>query len=485
MLSAAASLGLSLLWDADVGLSQVDKYTYAEEEYIKAGALLATGILHSGIRTETDAVIALLADYIENPSVPLRTCASVGIGIAYAGAQRYSLAEMLLPLVADENLGMEVSSLAALSVGLIYVGSCNGEAAMTILQTMMEREEAALNEKWTRYMILGLALLYLGQQDASDATIEALRAVSHPVAKQALILVEICSFAGTSNVLKVQRMLHECNDHIEGDDTFQAFAVIGIALVAMGEDVGAEMSLRQFQHLMHYGSPTIRKAVPLALGLISASNPQLGILDTLSKYSHDNDLAVALNAIFAMGLVGAGTNNARLAQMLRQLAGYYHKEPDCLFMVRIAQGLVHMGKGTLGINPFFGDRSIMCKPAVAGLLATLVAFTDAKAFILDKSHWMLYFLVTAMYPRFMITLDENLESMPVTVRVGQAVDVVGLAGKPRTISGFQTHQSPVRLGTTERAELGTEEYIPFAAVLEGFVILQKNPGYVDESKMEM
>ena len=32
------------------------------------------------------------------------------------------------------------------------------------------------------------------------------------------------------------------------------------------------------------------------LGLLSASNPQLGILDMLSKYSHDNDLQVALNA---------------------------------------------------------------------------------------------------------------------------------------------------------------------------------------------
>jgi hypothetical protein len=32
---------------------------------------------------------------------------------------------------------------------------------------------------------------------------------------------------------------------------------------------------------------------------------------------------------------------------------------------------------------------------------------------------MLYFLVTAMYPRFFITLDESLNSMPVTVRVGQ------------------------------------------------------------------
>lgn len=32
---------------------------------------------------------------------------------------------------------------------------------------------------------------------------------------------------------------------------------------------------------------------------------------------------------------------------------------------------------------------------------------------------MLYFLVPAMYPRFMITLDEELNNLPVTVRVGQ------------------------------------------------------------------
>ena len=39
--------------------------------------------------------------------------------------------------------------------------------------------------------------------------------------------------------------------------------------------------------------------------------------------------------------------------------------------------------------------------------------------ILDKCHWMLYFLVPAMYPRFLITLDEELNAIPVTVRVGQ------------------------------------------------------------------
>jgi len=395
---------------------------------------------------------------------------------------------MLLPHVGDGSVSMEIASLAALALGFVFVGSCHGEITSTILETMMERDDAQLSEKWARFMSLGLALLYLGRQDASDATLETLKAIPHAVSKQAQILVEICSFAGSSNVLKVQSMLHHCNDHVDGkkeDDTYQAFAVLGIALMAMGEDVGAEMSLRQFNHLMHYGEPVIRKTVPLALGLLSASNPQLPILDTLSRYSHDNDLAVALNAIFAMGLVGAGSNNARLAQMLRQLAGYYHKEPDCLFMVRIAQGLVHMGKGTIGLNPFFSDRTIMSRTAVAGLLATLTAFTDAKAFVLDRCHWMLYFLVTAMYPRFLITLTEELNPFAVTVRVGQAVDVVGQAGKPRTISGFQTHQTPVRLGTTERAELGTEEYVPFAHALEGFIILQKNPGWENEDKMEL
>ena len=39
--------------------------------------------------------------------------------------------------------------------------------------------------------------------------------------------------------------------------------------------------------------------------------------------------------------------------------------------------------------------------------------------VLDKYHWMLYFLVTAMYPRVLITLNEELKSFPVTVRVGQ------------------------------------------------------------------
>lgn len=37
------------------------------------------------------------------------------------------------------------------------------------------------------------------------------------------------------------------------------------------------------------------------------SNPKLNVMDTLSKFSHDNDSEVASNSVLAMGIIGAGT----------------------------------------------------------------------------------------------------------------------------------------------------------------------------------
>ncbi|KAI9596099.1 26S proteasome regulatory complex, non-ATPase subcomplex, Rpn1 subunit [Syncephalis fuscata] len=474
-LAAAASIGLVKMWDIDMGLSQIDKYLESEDSHVKAGAVLAIGILNSGVRHESDPALALLSEYVTSEDNHIRTSAVVGLGIAYAGTQREEAVDLLLPLVSDTEVAMSISSLATLAIGQVMAGSCNGELASQILETMMGREEAQLNDPFAKFMALGLALLFLGKQEESDVYIETLKAIEHPIGKQAVVLATVCSYAGTGNVLKVQEMLHTCNDHLDPEkesDTHQAFAVLGVALISMGEDVGSEMSLRAFNHLMHYGEPVIRRAVPLALGLLCASNPLVGVLDTLSKYSHDNDVDVALNAIFAMGLVGAGTNNARLAQMLRQLASYYYKEPNCLLTVRIAQGLVHMGKGTMTINPYYANRSIM----------STMAYTDAKHTILSKAHYLLYNLACAMYPRFLITLDERLNTLPVTVRVGQAVDVVGQAGRPKAITGFQTHTTPVLLAHSERAELATEEYLSLTPDLEGFVVLQKNPNYMEEEK---
>ena len=300
---------------------------------------------------------------------------------------------------------MEVMGIAALSLGMISVGACNSAVTEVLLQCIMERSETDLRDTYARFIPLGLGLNYLGRQEAAEVVIVALETIQEPFKSMAMTMVEICAYAGTGNVLKIQHLLHICSDHYEPASTesdtsskkdaaanaqkekedrekdlssCQAVAVIGIALIAMGEEIGAEMAFRSFGNLLRYCEPCIRRAVPLALGLISVSNPKLNILDTLSKFSHDADAEVAHNAIFAMGLVGAGTNNARLASMLRQLAQYHAKDPNNLFMVRISQGLTHLGKGTLTISPYHSDRQLMSPVAVAGLMATLVSFLDVK-----------------------------------------------------------------------------------------------------------
>jgi 26S proteasome regulatory subunit N1 len=51
--------------------------------------------------------------------------------------------------------------------------------------------------------------------------------------------------------------------------------------------------------------------------------------------------------------------------------------------------------------------------------------------------------------------------------------VVGQAGRPKTITGWQTQSTPVLLSHGERAELEDEQYIPLSSTLEGLVILRK------------
>lgn len=77
-------------------------------------------------------------------------------------------------------------------------------------------------------------------------------------------------------------------------------------------------------------------------------------MDLLTKLAYDTDVNVSMSAIFSLGLIGAGTNNSRLAGNLRYLASYYANNPDQLFVVRIAQGLVHMGKVNLFVFIFIG-----------------------------------------------------------------------------------------------------------------------------------
>jgi 26S proteasome regulatory subunit N1 len=144
-------------------------------------------------------------------------------------------------------------------------------------------------------------------QDKSEVFLESVKALPEPFGSMTATLVDVCAYAGTGSVDKVQQMLHICSEHYEpakeeaadktatgpksktggltlplksavaaaGSSTtatadgqplkekmdsseptkvdyssMQSVAVLGIALVTMGEDIGSQMVLRTFGHLV-------------------------------------------------------------------------------------------------------------------------------------------------------------------------------------------------------------------------------------------
>ena len=272
--------------------------------------------------------------------------AIMGISFAYTGSAREDLLELLTPIVIDTNLRLEESALAALCMGFVFMSTCNEDVANAIMQGIMERDPKDLEAPIAIFFALGLGLTFLGQQDKIDATLQATNIIEGPLAKFMDICLKMCGYAGSGNVLKIQEMLHIAAEQLKEKESniHQMVSVLAVGVIAIGEQIGTGMCLRMMNHLLQYGEAHIRKIVPLTIALLNISNPAITIMDTLAKLAYDNDMQVAQSAIFSLGLIGAGTNNSRLAEILRQLASYYTKDADPLFLIRISQGLLHMGK---------------------------------------------------------------------------------------------------------------------------------------------
>jgi 26S proteasome regulatory subunit N1 len=76
MLSASASLGLIYLWDYEEGLTVIDRFLYSDN-YIKAGSLLAQGILNSGLRNGVVKHLEIMQN-LESGDLNCRICSIIG-----------------------------------------------------------------------------------------------------------------------------------------------------------------------------------------------------------------------------------------------------------------------------------------------------------------------------------------------------------------------------------------------------------------------
>jgi len=486
-------------------VNKLEPYSTSDNAYIKAGAFLGQGLSCAGY--DENVILELLKPQLENTDPNIRVATILGLGFAHCGKESEECKEELEGhLSADQPPIVRAAS--AIALGMIFVGSQNDEIMVQIFELLSEMEAEELeNDSFSLFYALCLGLLYFQSEEEYETCLEVLSVVEEKAPKlykTICVMVEACAFAGTGNVLQIQKLLNVCGEHPDKPEKkdneeeeneedkeeeppaetiwHQAFAVIGLAVVSMGERYGNTMLSRVMNHLVQYGEPSVKRAIPLCVALSSVSNPQIQITDLLSKLSHDNDLQTVNGAILGLGLVSAGTNNSRVASMLRNLMEYHRDHADQLFLIRISLGFLHMGKGLLTLSPHHSDNLLISKSSVAGLLTVLVSCLDFKKFLLGSNyHYLLYALSVSIRPRMLTVLDENLETKKIDIRVGTTVDTVCMVGNPRPITAFQTHETPVVLGVDQRADMvNPDKYILLSPILEGFVIVKPNPDYVEE-----
>lgn len=88
------------------------------------------------------------------------------------GGVQTEVEEFLSPMVTDTDTSIEVAGMAALALGMVFVGTAKDGCVEAILQALMSRSEAELTQPFARFLSVGLGLLYLGKQEAVEATVE-------------------------------------------------------------------------------------------------------------------------------------------------------------------------------------------------------------------------------------------------------------------------------------------------------------------------
>jgi len=80
-------------------------------------------------------------------------------------------------------------------------------------------------------------------------------------------------------------MLHLVSEHVEpvegntNTNNYQTAAVLAIGLMAFGEDIGTQMCQRIINHMIQYGEPHIKQAIPLTIALLGITRPDNNLMD--------------------------------------------------------------------------------------------------------------------------------------------------------------------------------------------------------------
>ncbi|KAI5170750.1 26S proteasome regulatory subunit N1 [Nematocida sp. LUAm3] len=474
-ISSLGSIGFFYLWDPKACLDAIGDQLFSDDGVDRVTSILALSVSGCNVHDENDTLLAAAREALSTNSTTQRLSVIEALSIQFADTCRADLFELLREYTRNDQ--KEVSYFSVYAIGSIYVGSKNADLFTELLSALMEQVEPS---PFIKYALLGISLIFLGAGDKVLPLLDAAESLEI-YGKSLSILMRGLAYFGTGNTKVLHDLLKEAleesspsleeEDHEEHEELSQEykqiFAILGISFISAGEETLTQMATHILEGSMLLDMPKIQMAVPLALSILHISTGKTEIIDTLQRCAHSGDHEVIVAAISALGIVAAGTKNSRVNSALEQMATFCGGKGGPALSLKVSQGLLHLGKGMLKLSIFSGG--VPSLKGISGILGFIFSLMDGGAQVLDRYYFLLLLLAPGISPKYLVTVNEEGVPVDASIRVGTRIDVSGVAGRPKRISGAQTHEGPVLLQAPEGAEvLG---HAPSYHTSEGVVVV--------------
>lgn len=207
-------------------------------------------------------------------------------------------------------------------------------------------------------------------------------------------------------------------------------SILGLCLLVLGDIYMSKMVFRLHSFFLVSESVENTSFAILSISFLFLSNNECPAIDVITKLSGNKDFSIAKNSIFALGLIGAGTNNTRIKNALKCLANFYkvklenkhfkkkflneednfqffRKLKSLLFLIRISQGMVNSFYYNLSyINT---SRGRMENSKIGNILLAIFSFMDSN-FVGLESILVCFFLLTKSFnSKLHCTFDNELK----------------------------------------------------------------------------
>lgn len=505
-LYAISSFGILNCWYHKNGLNVLSRYLYSDDNFIKAGAFIAVGLNFA--TTNAHNYFDHFIGYDEfNNNMPLLSVLQSQInsrqpnyviislclcfGYTFIGTHnnpKYAnIFENLLNIFNEnERYNTMVYGSCALAFGFILIGE-GYTNKFNRLKEVFIKYEKTFDKLNTIRFLLAFGLMFL----QSECYVEhLLNDVPMEYKSMLETVLHIFMFTGSNNMIEIKKLLTICGKTSTNDDSknqnfnllHKQFAVVGIALIGMGGGrISIKMSVRLLQRIYKY-CDELASVVPLAIALLYVSNPELNIILMLRGMISDSiktkkrySLYVTFSVIYALGLIGAGTKNCTIRNILNDIDAVtkYHK-----FLKNISLSLLYLGRGTITLDPNRnGDKDLhKCFSLIGlgGLISSVIQFIhNLDINCIEHNFLYLFDLTLTMYPRTLITINERMQSISVCVQIYKFKHSINNYNQKRSRCNVRICNTPVTLAYGELAELLDTNYVAVSPKMEGIVILME------------